>query len=71
MHKDPPPGLFDRRRPLGHVATHGVIVGFIIAVVAQFGWSLIRQSSGSANDSTVATKPIAETIDPKTTRKDE
>ncbi len=47
MHKDPPAGLFDRRRPIGHVITHGLVAGFILALVAHFSWSLWRQNSGS------------------------
>ncbi|HEY0369259.1 MAG TPA: hypothetical protein VGC85_06655 [Chthoniobacterales bacterium] len=46
MHKDPPPTLFDGRRPLVHVITHGLIAGFIVAVVVHFGWSLWQNSSG-------------------------
>jgi hypothetical protein len=48
MHKDPPPTLFDARRPLSHVVSHGLLAGFLLSVVVHFGWTLWRQSSGTA-----------------------
>ncbi|MDQ6860707.1 MAG: hypothetical protein M3032_06080 [Verrucomicrobiota bacterium] len=48
MHKDPPPGLFDARRSLSHVVTHGLIAGFLLALVLHFAWSLIRQNAAQA-----------------------
>ncbi|MFL6529759.1 MAG: hypothetical protein ACJ8HQ_08660 [Chthoniobacterales bacterium] len=47
MHKDPPPGLFDARRPLAHVVTHGLVGGFILALFLHFGWSLWRQNANA------------------------
>ncbi len=47
MHRDPPPGLFDARRPSAHVVSAGLIAGFFFAVVTQFSWNLWQQSSGT------------------------
>jgi hypothetical protein len=47
MHKDPPPGLFDPRRPIAHVVTHGLVGGFILALFVHFGWSLWRQNANA------------------------
>lgn len=47
MHKDPPPTLFDTRRPLSHVVSHGLIAGFLLSIVVHFGWTLWRQNSGA------------------------
>ncbi len=47
MHKDAPPGLFDARRALSHVLSHGLIAGFILGLLVHFAWTLWRENSGA------------------------
>ncbi len=47
MHRDPPPGLFDPRRPVAHVISIGLAAGFTFAIVTHFGWNLWRQGNGT------------------------
>jgi len=64
MHKDPPPTLFDPRRPLSHVVSHGLIAGFAFSVVAHFGWTLWRQNAGAGARSPGGAEAIVSGIEP-------
>ncbi|HEX8281127.1 MAG TPA: hypothetical protein VF551_07105 [Chthoniobacterales bacterium] len=64
MHKDPPPTLFDPRRPLSHVVSHGLIAGFAFSVVAHFGWTLWRQNSGAVARPSVSSDAIISGLGP-------
>lgn len=45
MHKDPPPGLFDR--PAGVIVTYGLLTGFLAGVLVFAAWSFLAKVNSS------------------------